>query len=104
VNLSTGEGSFEVEGLVLNGGSASGTPGPINSVVGTLVCNPGTSTQAILDTPAVGLSPTGNAESSFRLTVPAGCASPVFLIRIPQAGLRWIATGAIPVTGNAFGY
>jgi hypothetical protein len=104
VNLATGEGSFDVDGLVLNGGSASGTPGPINSVVGTLVCNPGTATQAILDTPATPLSLRGNADLSFMLNVPAGCASPVFLIRIPQAGLRWIATGAVPVTLKAFGY
>jgi hypothetical protein len=104
VNLATGEGSFDVDGLVLNGGNASGTPGPINSVVGTLVCNPGTTTQAILDTPATDLSPKGDAELSFRLNVPATCANPVFLIRIPQAGLRWIATGAIQVTSNAFGY
>jgi hypothetical protein len=104
VNLATGEGSFDVDGLVLNGSSASGTPGPINSVVGTLVCNPGTATQAILDTPATDLSPRGNADLSFRLNVLTGCASPVFLIRIPQAGLRWIATGAVPVTLNAFGY
>jgi len=41
INLTTGEGAFDVEGLVLNGGNATGTPGPINSVVGTLVCNPG---------------------------------------------------------------
>ena len=39
VDLTTGSGSFDVEGLVLNGGSATGTPGPITSVVGTLVCN-----------------------------------------------------------------
>jgi hypothetical protein len=104
VNLETGEGSFDVDGLVLNGSSASGTPGPINSVVGTLVCNAGTAAQAILDTPATDLSPKGNAELSFRLNVPAGCASPVFLIRIPQAGLRWIATGTVPATVNAFGY
>ena len=104
VNLATGEGSFDVEGLVLNGGNASGTTGPINSVVGTLVCNPGTPTQAILDTAAVDLSPKGNAELSFKLNVPAGCASPLFLIRVPQAGLRWIATGAIPVTRNSSAY
>ena len=104
VNLATGEGSFDVDGLVLNGSSASGTPGPINSVVGTLVCNPGTAAQAILDTPATHLSPKGNADLSFRLNVPAECASPVFLICIPQAGLRWIATGTRPVTINAFGY
>jgi len=104
VNLATGEGSFDVDGLVLNGSSSSGTPGPINTVVGTLVCNPGTAAQAILDTPATRLSARGNADLSFRLNVPAACASPVFLIRIPQAGLRWIATGAGPVTLNAFGY
>jgi len=100
VDLSTGEGSFDVEGLVLNGGTASGTPGPIVSVVGTLVCNAGSNTatgagaQAILDTPAVDLSSTGNAELSFKLAnVPPKCSTPLFLIRIPQFGLRWIATG-----------
>src|SRR4029077_16573806 len=41
INLDTGEGSFEVEGLILNGGTASGTTGPVTAVVGTLVCNPG---------------------------------------------------------------
>ena len=108
VDLSTGEGSFDVEGLVLNGGNASGTPGQIISVVGTLVCNPGgsgagTAAQAILDTPAVALSSTGNAELSFRLAnVPATCSNPVFLIRIPQFGLRWIATGTQPtLTGRS---
>jgi hypothetical protein len=104
VNLATGEGSFDVDGLVLNGSSSNGTPGPINTVVGTLVCNAGTAAQAILDTPATHLSPRGNADLSFRINVPARCASPVFLIRIPQAGLRWIATGAGPVTVSAFGY
>lgn len=98
VNLMSGEGSFDVEGLVLNGGNASGTPGPINSVVGTLVCNAGTGTQAIIDTPAVELSAAGNAELSFRLTVPVGCANPLFLIRIPQGGFKWIATGTVPIT------
>jgi len=105
VNLLSGEGSFEVEGLVLNGGNASGTPGPINSVVGTLVCNAGTATQAVADTPATDLSPDGNAELAFRLTVPAGCAKPLFLIRLPQAGLKWIATGTVPTThpgGNSY--
>jgi len=94
----SGEGTFEVQGLVLNGGSASGTPGPINSVVGTLVCNPGTDTQVIIDTPAVDLSSTGDAELSFPLSVPPACSNPLFLIRIPQAELRWIATGTVPVT------
>lgn len=104
VNLMTGEGFFDVDGLVLNGGNSSGTPAPINSVVGTLVCNAGTATQTVLDTPATNLSAIGNAALSFRLNVPAGCAKPVFVIRIPQAGLRWIATGTVPLTVNAFGY
>lgn len=104
INLATGEGSFDVDGLVLNGGSSSGTPGPINSVVGTLVCNPGTAAQAVVDTPATPLSAKGDADLHFRLSVPAGCEKPLFLIRLPQATLRWIATGAIPVTVNAFGY
>src|SRR5512146_28111 len=41
IDLATGNGSFEVEGLVLNGGNASGTPGAVTNLVGTLVCNPG---------------------------------------------------------------
>jgi hypothetical protein len=102
VNLTTGEGAFDVEGLVLNGGNASGTPGPVASVIGTLVCNPGTAAQAILDTPAVALSSAGNAQSSFRLTVPTTCAKPVFLIRA-QTNLRWLATGAVLTTGSSGG-
>ena len=41
INLATGNGSFEVEGLVLNGGNASGTTGAVTSVIGTLVCQRG---------------------------------------------------------------
>src|SRR4029078_9817786 len=47
INLNSGEGSFEVEGLVLNGGNSSGTLGSINTVVGTVVCNAGTDTRAV---------------------------------------------------------
>jgi len=103
VNLVTGEGSFNVEGLVLNGGSASGTAGAVKSVMGTLVCNPGTAAQAIVDTPAVDLSAAGNAELSFRLSIASSCANPLFLIRIPPSG-RWIATGAMPITSLTSGF
>src|SRR5258705_4682865 len=41
VNLATGQVSFDVDGLVLNGGNATGTPDGINQVEGTLVCNAG---------------------------------------------------------------
>ena len=110
VDLTTGVGSFEVEGLVLNGGNATGTTGPITSVVGTLVCNPGSDgtsnapAQMIFDTPAVALSPLGNAELSFKLNLPTTCTSPLFLIRIPQFGLRWIAAGALRVSTSTSGY
>ena len=104
IDLTTGIGSFDVEGLVLNGGNATGTPGPINSVVGTLVCNPGgdgtagSPAQAILDSPATTLNAHGNANLSFKVLVPTTCTNPLFLIRIPQFGFRWIAAGAVRST------
>ena len=90
INLTTGEGFFDVEGLVLNGGNSSGTPGPVSSVVGTLVCNAGVG-EIDVDTPATQLSPAGDANLSFRITVPATCNNPLFLIR--TASGRWLATG-----------
>jgi hypothetical protein len=105
INLDTGEGSFEVEGLVLNGGTASGTPGPVTSVLGTLVCNPGSpagSVEAVIDTPAAALNAAGNAELSFKINVPPACNHPLFLIRVASG--RWIATGTKPATGTKSRY
>jgi hypothetical protein len=85
INLTTGEGSFDVEGLVLNGGNASGTPGAVSSVIGTLVCNAGSpagSVEAAIFTPATSLSAAGDAELSFRIGVPSACNNPLFLIRV----------------------
>jgi len=99
VNLQTGEGSFDVEGLVLNGGSASGTPGAVGMVVGTVVCNAGSpsgSVETAVDTPATKLSAEGNASLSFKLQLPTGCNNPIFLIRVPSG--RWIATGTTNTT------
>jgi hypothetical protein len=93
INLQTGEGSFDVDGLVLNGGNSTGTPGAVSSVMGTLVCDAGTPQQVILDTPAAALSSAGDAELSFRLSVPSQCDNPVFLIRVPAG--RWIGAAAI---------
>src|SRR5881394_263251 len=73
INMSTGEGSFEIEGLVLNGSAFSGSPGAVTSVVGTLVCNAGSTSGAVeaaVDTPATSLSADGNAELSFKINVP----------------------------------
>jgi hypothetical protein len=96
VDLYTGAAVFFVEGLVLVGGNASGTPGPVTSVKGTLVCNPGSTTiQAVIDTPAVPLNAQGNADFYGNLLSipPSTCANPLFLIRVAPADV-WVATGA----------
>jgi len=107
VNLATGEASFDVEGLVLIGGNATGTPGPINRVTGTLVCNPGTTVQAVRNSAEVELSPRGNAHFHGEIHgIPATCSDPLFLVRIgpsfpsPGAVGRWLATGADRSVGD----
>jgi hypothetical protein len=94
VNLKTGQIAFNVAGLVLNGGNASGATGGVANVKGTLVCNPGTSAQAVLDTATVPLSLEGDAEFIGSLASVPACANPLFLVRIP-ANNSWIATGAV---------
>jgi hypothetical protein len=96
VNFTQGIVTFVVEGLVLVGGNASGTPGPVTSVRGTLVCDPGAADQLIFNTPAVPLSSQGNAAFSgnFDGVPPATCTNPLFLIRAAPANV-WIATGAV---------
>ena len=104
VNLSTGFSSFEVEALNINSTNSTGTPGPITSVTGTLVCNAGTATQAILDTAPVSLSAQGDAEFSGQIAgIPAVCGNPLFLVRIAApagAAGRWIATGTDRFIGD----
>ena len=87
---------FSVSGLVLVGGNASGTPGPVTSVKGTLVCNPGLTTQAVIDTAATPLDGQGNALFAGKLlkALPAPCNNALFLIRVPTKNV-WIATGAV---------
>jgi hypothetical protein len=107
VNLASGQAAFEVNGLVLNGSNASGTPGPVTSVVGTLVCNPGTTAEVIRDSAEVRLSPRGDAHFSGEIAgIPGVCANPLFLVRIgpsfpvPGAIGRWLATGAVRTSGE----
>ena len=106
VDLATGVASFDVEGLVINGTVFSGTPGPISSVTGTLVCNPGDlDSETPVDTAVVQLDARGNAMFAGTLAgIPAPCANPLFLVRIavlPGAVGRWIATGAERHLGSA---
>jgi len=104
VNLLTGAVTFDVQGLVLNGGNATGTnPAAISDVVGTLVCNPGAGNQQILDTVRFPITTEGDAHFSGQFaSVPAQCDGPLFLIRIgpslPAAAGRWIDTGAVRAT------
>jgi hypothetical protein len=99
VNLTTGRIEFNVRGLVLNGGNATGTPDGVTNVKGTVVCNPGTATQTVLDTATVPLSAEGDAQFSGTVEgLPSPCSNPLFLIRIPAD--RWIATGAVRTMGG----
>jgi hypothetical protein len=104
VDLVAGNASCEVEGLVLNVGTASGTPGPVSAVTGTLVWNAGTQTQTILDTAVVPLNVHGDAQFSGHLqNIPVTCANPLFLVRIATpagAAGRWIATGTERFIGD----
>ena len=105
VSLATGAAFFEVEGLVINGTMFSGTPGPITSVTGTLVCNAGDPTHEVsLDTSEVPLDAQGNATFSGTIqNIPSGCGNPLFLIRIANpagAAGRWIATEAQRLVPN----
>jgi hypothetical protein len=97
VDLSSGFASFDVDGLVLNGSSSTGTPGAITAVKGTLVCNSGGTTPTILDTATVSLNVHGDAHFSGQIAdLPATCDNPAFLVRIATpagAAGRWIATG-----------
>jgi hypothetical protein len=102
VDLATSHVSFEVEGLVLAGGSTIGTPGAIAQVKGTIVCDAGLATQQVIDTPLVTLSPQGDAEFSGTTIspFPSSCnaSNVVFLVRI--AANRWIANGAVRSSSN----
>src|SRR6267378_6216436 len=109
VNLVTGQVSFDVDGLVLNGGNATGTPGGVDQVEGSLICDAGMQDQTILTTPPVPLDARGNADffGTFH-TIPGTCTNPLFLIRIgpdlPGANQRWIATGAVRSFGSSDGH
>src|SRR5260370_29564466 len=83
VNLSTGHVSFDVEGLVLNGGNATGTRGGVDQVEGSLICDACQQDQTIFTTLPLPLDARCNAEFSGPFDAPpATCNNPLFLIRI----------------------
>jgi hypothetical protein len=111
VNLKTGAIHFSIRGLVFAGGAPGitiGTPGPITAVRGTLVCDvdgsAGGGNSVLVNTPAVPLSATGDAEFSGHMSLPAVCSSEsdiAFLVtaaaihgtEIPAG--PWLANGAV---------
>jgi hypothetical protein len=101
VNLNEGTVYFEVRGLVLAGGNATGTPDNVTSVVGTLLCGLAAGeTTNIINTPSVALSAQGNAEfyGSFSSSTTACSATDVaFFIRNAAGTLPWIGNGAVRV-------
>src|SRR6266436_2713681 len=108
-NLVTGHVSFDVDGLVLNGGNATGNPGPVDQVEGSLICDAGMQDQTIFTTTPVQLDAQGNADFSGTFnSIPGTCTNPLFLIRIgpdlPGANQSWIATGAVRSFGDSHGH
>src|SRR5260370_18858460 len=100
VDLATGRVSFDVEGLVLNGGNATGTPDGVDQVEGSLICDAGQPDQTIFTTLPVPLDARGNADFSGTFaTIPGTCTNPLFLIRIapdlPPAHQRCIRPAAV---------
>lgn len=91
--------AFDVKGLVLAGGNSIGTPATTTEVEGTLVCNPGATSQTVVSTPPVALDARGDAafNGSFSAST-AGCSptAVAFLITIPSNN-HWIANGAVRV-------
>lgn len=90
VDLRRGEIEFDVRGLVLAGGDAIGTPGPVTAVTATIACGSGVS----VSTPPIPLSAQGDAHFEGDIVVPSACTSANvnFLL---LAGTKWIANGSV---------
>ena len=110
VNFETGQVKFKVRGLVIAGDPSFaniGTTTVITTVKGTLVCNENDDA-VLVDTPAVALSPQGNAHFNGNLELPPSCSDEpddiVFLIRIAGVASgfeflldHWNAFGAVRI-------
>ena len=98
VDLDTGLVVFEVRGLVLAGGNAIGTPGPVNQIKGTLVCGPGSASPTVIDTPLVPLDAQGNAEFSGSFSSSTGgCSATNVAFLVRTAGGAWIGNGSVRI-------
>ena len=91
VDLRRGEVEFDVRGLVLAGGNSIGTPGPVASVAGTVVCGVGASAS----TPQVPLSAQGDAHFEGDISLPAACTSANINFLLTVSAGQWIANGSV---------
>jgi|SRR5262249_11668516 len=76
-----GELELEVKGLLISGGAANGTTGPVTQIAASLVCG-GSGGMVVATTPAVNLSPEGDAELEAKITPPATCFGTIILVRV----------------------
>jgi hypothetical protein len=100
VDLDKGKIDFDVNGLVLAGGNAIGTPGAVVQVKGTLVCDTNGSASGgnsiVVDTPLVDLSGEGDAQFHGSVgALPSVCASESDVAFLIRAGSKWIANGTV---------
>jgi hypothetical protein len=105
VDLESGELQFRVQGLVLAGGNAIGTPDNVTQVKGTLVCDTtgsATGDSTLVDTELVPLSAQGDARFNGNVApLPDACvSSPNIAFLIRTAGGAWLANGAVRVVGQ----
>jgi len=79
-------------GLLLAGGDAIGTRGPVTQVFATLFCS-----GAAFHSPAAELDTAGHFSIDGMLgsVPPKPCASPVLLVRSPAGAQAWFAAGIV---------
>jgi hypothetical protein len=106
IDLETGRLKFSVRGLVLAGGNSIGTPGGVNMVKGTLVCDTdgsgGGGNSVLVDSPLVSLSPEGDADFSGDVILSPVCQTEpdiAFVIRTESGA--WIANGSVRKRGES---
>jgi hypothetical protein len=92
-NIQTdGSVSIRGQGLLLSGGDALGSRGPVTQVFATLFCGAAAHHSAIADLDAAGNFQIGGALSA---APPNPCASPVLLIRNATGPQPWFAAGLV---------
>jgi len=84
--VSSGQIAIEIRGLLISGGTANNTVGPVTMVDASLVCGD----VVAATTKAVPLSTAGNAQIVDTIKVPNPCIAPALLIRVAA-----ITTGAV---------